>query len=525
MTWFLGILFCFAVSGRIDTVFVYPNQVVVVRSAQVDLKGEDQLVFSGLPGAVNDNSVRVRASGVRLGEVQVKRGYIAEPTPLVKRLEERVRILEDSVKALDDEATVLKAKEEFLNSVKLGAPEMIAKELQQGKVVPEAWRSALGFIGNELTEVKMRQQSVFRRKGDVEKRLAAVRKELQDARALMENRKEVRVEVDAEPGTYRVVLSYAIPRGADWQPYYELRAKPAAEAVEVTYFARLAQRTGEDWDNVKVILSTAVPLSDVRPPEPQPWYLTLWEETYRAKAMPAPGISEAMEVSVEEADERWAQPPEPDYVQAVESGVALQYVIPGRISLKSGEPAKKLELKQIALPASFEYYTLPRTLEKAFLTAKMVNTSEFIFLAGSGNTYVGDEFTGGTAVPTIAPQESLAMGFGVDERVKVRRELVKTFKSKVGVLGRTERMQFVYRTTVENYHPKPLKIKVIEQVPVSQQKEIKVTVTKIEPKPAEQNENEGTYTYQLELKNRERLEINLEYWVDYPAGRRVVGLY
>ncbi|MEO0071121.1 MAG: DUF4139 domain-containing protein [candidate division WOR-3 bacterium] len=517
---FLVVIIGLAVSSKVDTVFVYPNQVVVVRSATVDISGAEELIFSGLPGGIDDNTVRVRATGLRIGEVQVKKGYLAEPTPVVKRLEEKVRLLEDSLKTIEDEMLVLKAKEEFLNSVKLGAPEIIAKELQQGKVAPESWRGALHFIADELGRVKMQALTLSRRQEETKKRLEAARKELQEARALIENRKEIRVEVDGEPGTYRLALSYALPRAADWRPYYELRAKPGSEAVELTYFAKVSQRTGEDWENVKLILSTATPSREVRPPEPRPWFLKLIEEVFQRKMMPAPGGVMAERAIPEEVEAE-----APMDVMAVETGVSLQYVLPGKATLKSGEPEKKLELKVATLPAQFEHYTLPRSLEKTFLTGKLMNTTDFILLPGDANTYVGDEFTGGTQLPAVAPQESLGLGFGVDERVKVKRELVKTFKSGSGVLSKTERVQFVYRTTVENYHPKQIKIKILEQVPVSQEKEIKVTVTKIEPKFSERDQEKGIFTYYVELKPKERFEINLEFFVEYPAGKKVGGLY
>ncbi|MEO0009726.1 MAG: DUF4140 domain-containing protein, partial [candidate division WOR-3 bacterium] len=153
----ISLLLGMTVSSRIDTVVVYPNQVVVFRSAQVEIGGTEELVFAGLPGGLVDNSVRVRAPGLRIGEVQIRKGYLAEPTPDVRRLEQKVRLLEDSLKMMEDEGAVLKAKEEFLNSVKLGAPEIISKELQQGRVAPESWRGALSFLADELTRIKTRQ--------------------------------------------------------------------------------------------------------------------------------------------------------------------------------------------------------------------------------------------------------------------------------------------------------------------------------------------------------------------------------
>jgi len=511
------------VSSQVDSVVVYPRQVLVVRTASVTVSGPGELVFPGLPGALNDNSVRIKAPGIRVGEVQVRRGYLAEPTPEVKRLQARLQDLEDQFKGIDNEGAVLKAKEEFLNSVKLGAPEIISKELQQGKVATESWRGALAFVGDELMKVKTRQVKLAREKEEMQKQVEAARREYNDAKAAVENRKEVGFNFSADTGTYRVELTYVIANAASWVPYYELRANPSGSKVDVAYFAKLAQRTGEDWQNVRVVLSTTTPVLGVTPPEPNPWYLSLLEleRAYRKTVMPAPGAAEAVIVSGG-FDAEYGSAMD---VQPVETGISLQYVIPGRVSLKSGEQAKKLGLKQVALPAEFEYYTLPRSGQQAYLTGKLANTSDFVFLAGDGNTYVGDEYTGSTWLPNIAPQESTFLSFGIDERVKVKRELVRSFKSKGGLFSKTEKQSFVYRTTVDNYTSKPIVIKVVEQIPVSKQGEIKVTVTKVEPKFLEEDKDKGTYTWKPTLEPKGKFAIDYEFTVEYPAGRRVQGLF
>jgi uncharacterized protein (TIGR02231 family) len=520
----LFIIGALTASSQVDSVVVYPHQVLVVRNASVTVTGSGELVFPNLPGALDDNSVRIKAPGIRVGEVQVRRGYLAEPTPEVKRLLARMQELEDQFKGLDDEGAVLKAKEEFLSSVKLGAPEIISKELQQGKVATESWRGALAFVGDELMKVKSRQVKLSREKEAMQKQVEAARREYNDAKAAIENRKEVRFNFSADAGTYELRLAYVIANAANWSPYYELRANPSGSKVDVSYFAKLAQRTGEDWQNVRVVLSTTTPVLGVTPPEPNPWYLSLLEleRAYRKAVMPAPGaaLSEGVQVVPGGFDAEYGEA-----MQPVETGISLQYVIPGRVSLKSGEQAKKLGLKQLALPAEFEYYTLPRSGQQAYLTGKLANTSDFVFLAGDGNTYVGDEYTGSTWLPNIAPQESTLLSFGIDERVKVKRELVRSFKSKGGLFSKTEKQSFVYRTTVENYTSKPVVIKVVEQVPVSKQGEIKVTVTKVEPKFLEEDKDKGTYTWKPTLEPKGKFSIDYEFTVEYPAGRRVQGLF
>jgi uncharacterized protein (TIGR02231 family) len=520
MLWIL--LAAATLSSQVDSVVVYPNQVLVVRRAQASVAGPATLVFEGLPGALDDNTVRIRAAGLRIGEVQVRRGWLAEPTPEVRRLELRVRELEDLLKGQDDEGAVLKAKEEFLNSVKLGSPELISRELQQGKVAPEAWRGALAFLGDELARVKARVLRLARKREETDRLLKAARQEYASAKSAVEDRKEVRFECDADAGSYAVRLSYVIPNSASWSPYYELRADPGAGNVGVGYFARLAQRTGEDWDRVKVVLSTMQPSAGNTPPEPQPWYVSAYEAAQTrfrmaAKAAPESGVMAAPGYDMEEAK---AEEP-----QVVETGIALQYVIPGRVSLKSGEQPKKLELHKAGLPAEFEYLVVPRQREAAFLTGKLFNSSEFVFLAGQGNTYVGDEFTGSAWVPNVAPQESAQVGFGTDERIKVKRELVKSYKTRQGLFSKTEKTRFVYRTTVENFQPGPARVKLVEAIPVSQDERVKVGVDKVEPKPLEEDKDRGLYTWRPEVAPRGKFTVDIEFTVEHPVGLPISGLF
>ena len=70
----LLLLLAVTVSSQVDSVVVYPDQVLVVRTASVSVSGSGELVFTGLPGGLNDNTVRLKAPGMQIGEVQVIKG-------------------------------------------------------------------------------------------------------------------------------------------------------------------------------------------------------------------------------------------------------------------------------------------------------------------------------------------------------------------------------------------------------------------------------------------------------------------
>lgn len=65
----------------------------------------------------------------------------------------------------------------------------------------------------------------------------------------------------------KVRLNYLVDAAA-WHPQYKVRAgKGAKDPVQVEYLAAITQQSGEDWQGVELVLSTAEPMLNATPPE------------------------------------------------------------------------------------------------------------------------------------------------------------------------------------------------------------------------------------------------------------------
>ncbi|MEW6685209.1 MAG: mucoidy inhibitor MuiA family protein [Candidatus Edwardsbacteria bacterium] len=516
MSILLLFLISLEVSSQVDSVTVYQDRALIVREGTVRISGEEFLSFPGLPGILDDQSVRVKAPGLKIGEVQIKKGYARELPPRVKELEEKIKRLEKEDETLGKEIEVIKDKEKFLLSISVGAPEVISKELLTGKVEPGAWRAGLNFMSEELTKARLRLAEIERIRKDLNERIDALKRELQDTKAIVENRKEICFAVySSSPDDYELQLSYFIPQAARWTTYYELRAMGEEDKIDLSYFARLSQNSGEDWVNSKIVLSTAVPALGGMAPEPQPWYLRPRPQ-YKAEKAMAPRVAMMVPTTprVVLAEESAQTAP------LVEAGISLQYPLPGRMTVKSGEPEKKVSICQTALPARFEYYILPRVVSRTYLQGKIQNASDYIFIGGEGGTYVGGDFTGKIFFPNLAPQESTAVSFGVDERVKVKRELLKSFVVKSG--SRLKR-EVVYRNTVENFQPQNIDVTLIDQIPVSQHSDIKVKDVSFSVKPAEEDKEKGIYYWKEKLNPKQKFLLDVSFTIEYPEEMEIEG--
>lgn len=503
----LFFLISLVLDSNVDSIIIYPDYAVVYRKAKIFLEKSEILTFKNLSGFLEDNSVRIKSDNLKIGEVFIKKTYLEEPPPRVKELERKIKELEDKIKNWENKKLVIKSEEEFLSSIKLASPEIISKELLMGKISPENWERALNFLSEKLANLKKRSLMIEDSINETKKHLEALKKELEDIRAISENKKEVSFEVTPEKiGEYEIELSYNIGYACSFTPYYEIKADE--NFVNLNYYVKIKQKTGEDWENTKVVLNTAKILPLTIAPEVTPYYVNL-------EIKPSPMYEKELErelpLTLMEKEE----------TKIMETGISLEYILPKKISLKSGEE-KKFFLKSLNLPTEFEYFIYPRKDKNTYLQAKIFNNSEMVLLGGEAATYIKNSYTGKTNIKTISPNETLIINLGIDERIRVERKLVKFFTKREGVFDKKERQEFTYETKIENYSGKERKLKIVEQIPISQTDEIKVKLIKIEPKPNIIDENLGIFIYHKNLRPNEKFIINLSYFIEYPIDKKII---
>ncbi|MHA1278057.1 MAG: mucoidy inhibitor MuiA family protein [Candidatus Helarchaeota archaeon] len=506
--------------SKIDSVTIYSDRVMVTRIAELKLKESVEVAFLDLPGALEEQSVRIKAKDLKIGEVMVKPGYIRVPHPRVKELETRIKKLEVEDRALSDETVVQQEKEKFLNSISVNQRDILSKEIMSAKISPDSWREGLRFISEELIQTKKRIFEIEQARKELKKKLDALRAELNDVRSYIQNRKSIIFDVHPDKEKkYTIELRYIL-YGASWETYYELRAKPSQSTIELSYFSKISQRTGEDWNDVELNLSTAKPAYGGAAPEPYPWYIDFYQPVPQRVAKTEALREAAAEPEV--YDEELVGAPE---TVAVESGVSIIYRLPGRHTLKSGEPERKLKIIDASFDAEFQYLIIPRQSELAYLTGKFKNNTDYLFLAGSGGTYVGDDFTGNICLPLIAPSQEETLSFGIDERVEVKRELKKSKVSKGGLVKKNTKYEFLYENKIKNFHKKEIKCKIIDFVPVPQNPEIKVEEIKFEPRPTKDKEKElGIYHWETSISPDKEYTIKVSFVVEAPLRGEVEGL-
>lgn len=323
--------------------------------------------------------------------------------------------------------------------------------------------------------------------------------------------------------------------GAGWQPLYDARFSEDGEqpALEIGYLAQVTQRSGEDWENVALTLSTARPALAETLPELDPWYVGPVRAQRRKAA--APRMVKMAALAPAPAMEDFAGS-EPEAVLAVAavaeaeaalatvetSGAAVTYRVDSAVTVPADGASHKVTVASFELSPDLDYVSAPKLVEQAYRRAKVINDSPYMLLAGPANLFSGDEFIGATELELVAPQGEIELYLGTDDRIKVERELKRREVDKK-LLGDRRRLRYGYEITVENLLPVEARVTLYDQIPVPRHEDIKVKLESVEPKPAEQTKL-NLLEWELALGAGEKQVVRFDFTVEHPRGMDLLGL-
>jgi uncharacterized protein (TIGR02231 family) len=296
----------------------------------------------------------------------------------------------------------------------------------------------------------------------------------------------------------------------------------------VGYLAQVTQQTGEAWLDVSLSLSTARPALAGVLPELEPEYLQpvppivprAVQASMPIALMKSEGLGQARMDN--EALSFAAAPMEEAQAGVESSGMAVTYQAAGTANIPPDGQPHRVTVARFPLQPRLDYVSAPSLVQAVYRRARLVNDSPYALLPGQANLFAGDEFVGATSLELTAPQGEIELFLGVDDRVKVERELKRHDVDKT-MIGGKRRLHYAYEIKLENLLSVPAALTLHDQVPVSRHEEIKVRLDAADPKPARQTEL-NLLDWELTLAPKEKRVVRFEYTVEHPATMQVMGL-
>ncbi len=529
-------------SSQVDAVTVYPDGATVTRLIRLDLPaGDSTLLAKDFPLTLDPSSLRVEGQGgarVMIGAVEARQP-LAQPAANIPEIDRKLEALRDEIAALNDVIGAAAARRGFVQRFAETAPTGLG---EKGEARPIAeWRAAFATVGDEIAsaETAIREAKIKQR--DIDREIASLEAE---RNVSPPTKLEVRIDLNADtaaPVLLRVTYSV---RGARWQPVYDARletgSKDVKPALELIRRAEITQTTGEDWSDVALAVSTIrtahggsapelTPLIVRVPSTPQPVPYSSLAPSSQARSNIR--IDQSWGLSAGQIQDEFvrqtggrAKKAEEQQAAAFDSG-GFQVVarVPGRISVPAGQGAKSFRIASSAITPELSVHAVPALAETAFIQATFKQADDAPLLPGRVSIYRDGVFVGKSPMPLAPKDETVRLGFGADEKVKVTRVVVRKNEGTAGLIGSSKTDEREFKTTVRNAHDFPIKVAIEDQIPVSETEDIQVEMLPVTTPPTTRDlrDRRGVMEWAFETKPGESRELKLGWRLRWPKDKAI----
>ena len=532
LTSFFLALISFTVHGQdsfesqIKEVTVFLNGAQISRTAKVNLsQGENIIYLTGLTQNMDYSSVQVEgnsAYGILSVKAQVNYGQTTKDSPLITRKKDS---LNDLRFTLDMRNSMERVYQEELSLIK--SNKMIKGE--DAVLLVDDIEEMADFFRDRLLEVEYKLLELRDEKKKINEDIYRLTNEINQESSLRNrNTGEVILRLDAKKaGAANVDFSF-MAYGAGWYPVYDLRTEDTQDDIEMRYKAKVYQNTGNDWDDVKLILSTGNPRQGGQAPELHPWYLYLYEQEYLKKARAdnynynaSQNQSITLYDSVGEGDISVFGADSFEQIQILNNIVNTEFSINIPYSIPSDNQEYDVEVQRLQVPVSYQYLAIPKLDKDAFLIANLRDWRSYNLMPGESNIYFKGTFVGTAFIDPGITEDTLALSLGRDPSIVVERESIKDM-CKTQNLGLKKRTTKAYRITVRNNKSVNVDLRLEDQIPLSNVGEMEVNVEEISG--ANYDEETGKLTWDFNLAPGDSKEVVIKFNVKYPKSKSISNL-
>jgi uncharacterized protein (TIGR02231 family) len=298
--------------------------------------------------------------------------------------------------------------------------------------------------------------------------------------------------------------------------------------VQLAYKANVFQNTGEEWEHVKLKLSTGNPTQNGVKPTLFPWYLNFYEPVMYDKNMDKKyksgldnNLMQNQVAAPASAERKVEMTTSAGYVTADQNQLTTDFNIAIPYSIPSDGKKYMVDVQTFSLPAVYTYSATPKLDRDAFLLARITGWDDLNLLSGEANVYFEGSFVGNSTIDTRSTKDTLEISLGRDKRIVIDREKRKDV-SGTKFMGSSMVKELNYLITVRNGKKDPVKITIEDQLPVSKNTDIDVKAMDYDG--GEYFPETGKVKWNLDVAPGGTVSKKLNFSVKYPKNKIIDGL-
>ncbi|NQY09136.1 MAG: DUF4139 domain-containing protein [Flavobacteriales bacterium] len=499
---------------KIESVVVYLDGAEISRNKQVNLSpGKTEIVFKELSPDIISKTIRVAITDeVSILSISNRISYLEDVTqkPKIKSILASIEVLEDKKIMIADEMDALEIeKSMILKNQFIGG--------DQGITV-EGIKNTADFFRSKITEINKLHSALKKKKLKTIDDLNIFQKELKQYRDKgSSERTEVIIEVLVDKNVSPTISLKYVVEDAGWVANYDIRAKEVNAPIHLKYMAKIYNQSQIDWENVTIKLSSQDPLTSASKPKLKPWIVSYnsrnRDNKYGYNDMDKySSKGKRVDVSSMRANQSKVG------TMITTSLLSAEFIIANKHSIPSDGKAYMVNVSSHDLTATYNYYSVPKLERDVFLLGRITDWENVNLITGYANIYFGDTYIGQSMIDTRTTNDTLDVSLGRDDKLVVTRFKKKEF-SKMKTIGSNRKELHAYTISVKNNRTTPIKMRILDQLPISQNNEI--VINPINTSLAKENEDSGELSWDIELKPGETKSFDLIFTIKYPKNKQI----
>ncbi|MEC9159052.1 MAG: DUF4139 domain-containing protein [Bacteroidota bacterium] len=518
--------------SNIKNVIVFNKGVNVQRYGSVTLKeGDNTIYIQELSPYLANESIQflMKSNKVIINSVSKEMNYLGIPNHLsndVKLLNDSLLKTKENLRLANVAMEVYNQEKDLLNEnksvLKLSKEFIIDDLMDLTDFFRERMLDVEGKISNTNKEIAKINKTIQ----NIERQINALNSKAKNqySNVVIQVTSEVNKNIDYE-------LSYNINNRAGWKPCYDIRVDKIHDSVNITYKAEMYQNTNEEWEDIKISLSTGNLNQSNNAPSFNPNYLYA-NNYYKSRVISSPsprydkyeGTAATANVDVGmamEDDIMKVSSSSADFTTVDFSGTQIQYDIGLPYSITSSNKSLFIEIQKINLFATYDYYSYPKMDKDVFLMCHLSSIAQQNFLSGEAQLFFEGKSVGKTYLDPLSTKKTIDLSLSRDLSIIAQRKPIKklSIETKIGDKVKQER---TFEVSLKNNKQERITVKLVDQIPVSNDKSINVEL--MDSSEAKLTKNNGKLTWIIELEPNTSVTKSFSYVIKYPEDKRVYGL-
>lgn len=205
-----------------------------------------------------------------------------------------------------------------------------------------------------------------------------------------------------------------------------------------------------------------------------------------------------------------------------------RYDAEGRADVPSDGRPHRVGVGRASAPVRLAWRTVPVESADVFREAALENPFGHALLGGPVDVYLDGSLLTTTAIDRIDRGGRLTVGMGIDERIKVARN-VRVAEEAAGLLGGTITVTHDVEIELSSTIGGPAEVTVLERVPVSDDRQVEVKIVRVTPPadPYDQADKgapvRGGLAFHVIVEPERKSRLSVTYRLAFPGKLAIVG--